>query len=164
MRGMHAGRRRALAMLTGLGAALAGRPVRAATDPAVEIVQPARPTADAFMRRAFALRRAGRRARRPALRRRARPERPDRRGRRERCRHDARPHRPRRDAGDPRRRPPARHARPRRQRDVRDGPGLPDVPGRRLLGWRLAALVRRGHRRRRRADTSLALGSMVLSV
>ena len=57
MRGKHAGRRRALATLTGLAAALAGRPVRAAADPPVEIVQPARPTADAFMRRAFDLRR-----------------------------------------------------------------------------------------------------------
>jgi tRNA(Arg) A34 adenosine deaminase TadA len=44
-------------MLTGLVAALAGRPVRAATDPPGEIMQPARPTADAFMRRAFDLRR-----------------------------------------------------------------------------------------------------------
>ena len=57
MQGTHAGRRRALATLTGLVAALAGRPVRAAIDPPVEIVQPARPTADAFMRRAFELRR-----------------------------------------------------------------------------------------------------------
>ena len=57
MRSTHAGRRRALATLTGLVAAFAGRPVRAATDPPAEIVQPARPTADAFMRRAFDLRR-----------------------------------------------------------------------------------------------------------
>ena len=57
MQGTHAGRRRALAVLTGLVAAVAGRPGRAATDPHVEIVQPARPTADAFMRRAFDLRR-----------------------------------------------------------------------------------------------------------
>ena len=57
MRGTHPGRRRALAMLTGLVAALADRPARGAADPPVEIVQPARPTADAFMRRAFELRR-----------------------------------------------------------------------------------------------------------
>jgi tRNA(Arg) A34 adenosine deaminase TadA len=57
MRGTRTGRRRALATLTGLVAALAGRPVRAATDSPVEIVQPARPTAAAFMRRAFDLRR-----------------------------------------------------------------------------------------------------------
>lgn len=58
MRGTHPGRRRALAMLTGVVAALADRPARGAADPPGEIVQPARPTADAFMRRAFELRRA----------------------------------------------------------------------------------------------------------
>jgi tRNA(Arg) A34 adenosine deaminase TadA len=57
MRATRTGRRRALAALTGLVAALAGRPVRAATDRPMEIVQPARPTADAFMSRAFELRR-----------------------------------------------------------------------------------------------------------
>jgi len=57
MRRRDAGRRRALFTLGGLGAVLATRPARAASDPPAEIVQPAQPTPDAFMRRAFEMRR-----------------------------------------------------------------------------------------------------------
>ena len=57
MRYPDAGRRRALLILAGVGGALAVRPVRASSGSPVEIAQPPRPTADAFMRRAFELRR-----------------------------------------------------------------------------------------------------------
>jgi len=50
-------RRQALRVLAGAGALVAGRPARAATEPPAEIVQPSPPTRDAFMRRAFDLRR-----------------------------------------------------------------------------------------------------------
>jgi guanine deaminase len=57
MRREGGGRRRALVTLAGLGAALAGRPARAATDPPREIAQPAHLTPAAFMQRALQLRR-----------------------------------------------------------------------------------------------------------
>jgi tRNA(Arg) A34 adenosine deaminase TadA len=50
-------RRRALSTLAGLALVLAGRPGRAAKDVQAEIVQPRQPTRDAFMRRAFEMRR-----------------------------------------------------------------------------------------------------------
>lgn len=53
MRRRNAGRRRALLTLGGLGAVLATQPARAASDAPAEILQPAQPTPDAFMRRAF---------------------------------------------------------------------------------------------------------------
>jgi tRNA(Arg) A34 adenosine deaminase TadA len=57
MRRRDTGRRRALLTLGGLGAVLATQPARAASDAPAEIVQPAQPTGDAFMRRAFEMRR-----------------------------------------------------------------------------------------------------------
>jgi tRNA(Arg) A34 adenosine deaminase TadA len=51
------GRRRALARLAGLGALLAARPGSAASERPGEIAQPARPGPEAFMARAFELRR-----------------------------------------------------------------------------------------------------------
>ena len=51
------GRRRVLARLAGLGALLAARPGRAAGETPGEIAQPAQPGRDAFMQRAFELRR-----------------------------------------------------------------------------------------------------------
>ena len=57
MRRRDAGRRRALFTLGGLGAVLAARQAHAAPDAPAEIAQPARPTPDAFMRRAFEMRR-----------------------------------------------------------------------------------------------------------
>ena len=57
MRRRDAGRRRALFTLGGLGMVLVTRPVRATPDTPAEIVQPAQPTPDAFMRRAFEMRR-----------------------------------------------------------------------------------------------------------
>jgi guanine deaminase len=57
MRQRNQGRRRLLLTLGGLSAGLAIWPVRAASTAAAEIVQSARPTREAFMARAFALRR-----------------------------------------------------------------------------------------------------------
>jgi tRNA(Arg) A34 adenosine deaminase TadA len=57
MRDRHAGRRRALFTLGGLGAVLVIRPGRAVADSPAEIAQPAQPTRGAFMRRAFEMRR-----------------------------------------------------------------------------------------------------------
>src|SRR5262245_7207539 len=54
---MDQGRRRLWLMLSGLGAGLAAGPARGSSAAAAEIVQPARPTREAFMERAFALRR-----------------------------------------------------------------------------------------------------------
>jgi tRNA(Arg) A34 adenosine deaminase TadA len=51
------GRRRALTRLAGLAALLAARPGRAAGETPGEIAQPARPGREAFMQRAFELRR-----------------------------------------------------------------------------------------------------------
>jgi tRNA(Arg) A34 adenosine deaminase TadA len=51
------GRRRALARLAGLGALLAVRPGNAAGETGGEIAQPAQPGPEAFMQRAFELRR-----------------------------------------------------------------------------------------------------------
>jgi tRNA(Arg) A34 adenosine deaminase TadA len=52
-----ADRRRALVALAGLGAALTSRPAPAAPGGPGEIAQPTQPTPEAFMRRAFELRR-----------------------------------------------------------------------------------------------------------
>jgi tRNA(Arg) A34 adenosine deaminase TadA len=57
MRSRDAGRRRALFTLGGVGAVLAIRPARVVADTPAEIAQPAQPTRDAFMRRAFEMRR-----------------------------------------------------------------------------------------------------------
>jgi tRNA(Arg) A34 adenosine deaminase TadA len=57
MRQWVPGRRRALLTLGGLGAVLATPPAPAADAASAEIAQPARPTPEAFMARAFALRR-----------------------------------------------------------------------------------------------------------
>ncbi len=53
----HDGRRRALARLAGLGALLAAGPGAAASETLGEIAQPAQPGPEAFMQRAFELRR-----------------------------------------------------------------------------------------------------------
>jgi guanine deaminase len=57
MRQWVPGRRRALLTLGGLGAVLATPPAPAAGAASAEIAQPAQPTPEAFMARAFALRR-----------------------------------------------------------------------------------------------------------
>ncbi len=52
-------RRRAMLALTGLGVLAAARAAAAADERASEIVQPAAPTREAFMRRVFELRQVG---------------------------------------------------------------------------------------------------------